>query len=77
MFPEMGRLAVTSTGSLGKPYMSYVGVIIGALTVKVAALQGDSRHAAVVARQGCPLEVLQEILARPEFADAEYLGVSG
>jgi len=57
--------------------MAYVGVNIGALTVKVAALRGDTRQAAVVAHQGRPLQVLTEILARPEFADAEYFGVSG
>ncbi len=57
--------------------MSYVGVNIGALTVKVAALRGDARQATVVAHQGRPLEILNEILTRPEFADAEYFGVSG
>lgn len=57
--------------------MSSVGVNIGALTVKVAALRGEDRSAAVVAHQGRPLEILDEILARPEFADAEYFGVSG
>ena len=57
--------------------MSYVGINIGALTVKVAAIRGDARNATVVAHQGRPLEVLGEILARPEFADAEYFGVSG
>jgi activator of 2-hydroxyglutaryl-CoA dehydratase len=57
--------------------MSYVGINIGALTVKVAALQGDDRSAAVLAHQGRPLEILNDILARPEFADAEYFGVFG
>jgi predicted CoA-substrate-specific enzyme activase len=57
--------------------MSYVGINIGALTVKVAAVQGDTRQAAVVAHQGRPLEVLTDVLSRPEFADAEYFGVSG
>ncbi len=57
--------------------MSFVGVNIGALTVKVAALRGDTRQATVVAHQGRPLQILTEILARPEFADAEYFGVSG
>ncbi len=57
--------------------MSYVGVNIGALTVKVAVLRGDSRSATVLAHQGRPIEVLNEVLARPEFADAEYFGVSG
>src|SRR5512147_2867044 len=57
--------------------MSYVGVNIGALTVKVAALRGDARSATVLAHQGRPLEILDEVLASPEFADAEYFGVSG
>ena len=57
--------------------MSYVGVNIGALTVKVAALKGDARSATVLAHQGRPLEILDDILARQEFADAEYFGVSG
>ncbi len=57
--------------------MSYVGVNIGALTVKVAAIRGDARSATVVSHQGRPLEVLHEVLGRPEFADAEYFGVSG
>jgi len=57
--------------------MSYVGVNIGALTVKVAVVRGDDRSAMVVAHQGRPLEVLHEILGRPECADAEYFGVSG
>ncbi len=57
--------------------MSYVGVNIGALTVKLAAVRGDARTARVVAHQGRPLQVLDELLAGPEFADAEYFGVSG
>src|SRR5512147_2164903 len=57
--------------------MSYVGVNIGALTVKVAAIRGDARSATMLAHQGRPLEILDEVLASPEFADAEYFGVSG
>ena len=57
--------------------MSYIGVNIGALTVKVVSLRGDERSATVLAHQGRPLEILNEVLARPEFADAEYFGVSG
>jgi predicted CoA-substrate-specific enzyme activase len=57
--------------------MSYVGVNIGALTVKVAALRGDARSATVLAHQGRPLEILNEILARQEYHDAEHFGVSG
>ena len=57
--------------------MSFIGVNIGALTVRVAALRGDARTATVLAHQGRPLEILAQVLARPEFADAEYFGVSG
>ncbi|THJ16562.1 MAG: hypothetical protein CAF42_011430 [Nitrospira sp. CG24B] len=57
--------------------MSYVGVNIGALTVKVASLRSDTRNAIVLAHQGRPLEILNEILGRQEFNDAEYFGVSG
>src|SRR3989338_7705395 len=57
--------------------MSYVGVNIGALTVRVAAGRGEARTAKVVAHQGRPLQVLREVLAGPEFADAESFGVSG
>jgi predicted CoA-substrate-specific enzyme activase len=57
--------------------MSYVGINIGALTVKVAALRGDARSARVVAHQGRPLPILEELLATAEFADAEFFGVSG
>ena len=56
--------------------MSYVGVNIGALTVKVVALAGDEKDAKVVPHQGRPLEVLKGLLAA-EFADGEYFGVSG
>jgi len=55
--------------------MSFVGVNIGALTVKL--VRADAKNAKVMAHQGRPLEVLEELLATPEFADAEYFGVSG
>ena len=55
--------------------MPHVGVNIGALTVKV--VRADAKNAHVMAHQGRPLEVLEELLAMPEFADAEYFGVSG
>ena len=51
------------------------GVNIGALTVKV--VRADAKNANVMAHQGRPLEVLEQLLAMPEFADAEYFGVSG
>ena len=57
--------------------MSFVGINIGALTVKVAAVQSGVDHAVVKAHQGRPLEVLDRLLAQPEFAGAEYFGVSG
>src|SRR5271157_3159872 len=60
----------------GGEAMSDVGVNVGALTVKVVALQPAGILARVVPHQGRPLEVLQELLAT-EFADGEFFGVSG
>ncbi len=57
--------------------MSFVGINIGALTVKVVSVQSDDCRAQVRAHQGRPLETLDELIAMPEFADAEYFGVSG
>jgi activator of 2-hydroxyglutaryl-CoA dehydratase len=57
--------------------MSYVGINIGALTVKVVAIRANAKDAKTTAHQGRPLEVLEQLLADPEFADAEYFGVSG
>ena len=57
--------------------MSFVGINIGALTVKVVAVRGEERTARVVAHQGQPLQVLEELLAGAEFADGEYFGLSG
>ncbi len=57
--------------------MSHVGINIGALTVKVVCLRHDTREAVVAPHQGRPLQVLEDLLARPEFADAEAFGVSG
>src|SRR3989338_5226233 len=57
--------------------MSYVGINIGALTVKVVAVREAARDTQVVNHQGRPLEILDKLLAGPEFADAEYFGVSG
>ena len=36
--------------------MSYIGVNIGALTVKVVAVQADVKNAKVMAHQGRPLQ---------------------
>ena len=57
--------------------MSYVGINIGALTVKVVEVQAVLKNARVKAHWGRPLEVLEHLLAQPEFAAAEYFGVSG
>jgi activator of 2-hydroxyglutaryl-CoA dehydratase len=57
--------------------MCCVGVNLGALTVKVAAVRGESREARVAAHLGRPVEVLGELLAAAEFAGADYFGVSG
>ena len=54
-----------------------VGINIGALTVKVAALLGGTNIARVAAHRGRPLETLRELLAGAEFAGAEHFGVSG
>jgi predicted CoA-substrate-specific enzyme activase len=57
--------------------MKIVGVNIGALTVKIVALQGEDRWPKLVAHQGRPLAVLETLLAEKAFADADYFGVSG
>lgn len=57
--------------------MKFVGVNIGALTVKVVALQGDDKSPKVMAHQGRPLAVLEKLLAQKEFAGGDYFGVSG
>ncbi|HSQ77758.1 MAG TPA: BadF/BadG/BcrA/BcrD ATPase family protein, partial [Nitrospirota bacterium] len=59
------------------PELRYVGVNIGAISVKVVALRGDEVLSGVKSHQGRPLEALGELLAREEFAKAEYFGVSG
>ena len=61
----------------GGTAMSYVGVNLGALTVKVVAVRGGAREARVAAHQGRPLEVLKALLEKAEFAEADYFGVSG
>ena len=57
--------------------LACVGVNIGALTVKAVALRGDEKIAQVRAHQGRPREVLQEMLAATDFAEAGFFGVSG
>lgn len=57
--------------------MTFIGLNIGALTVKAAVIRDDSRMARVVAHQGRPLEMIRELLAGKEFSDGDYCGVSG
>ena len=57
--------------------LCYVGVNVGALTVKVVAVRGDTREARVAAHLGRPGEVLRQLLATAEFASADYFCVSG
>ncbi len=57
--------------------MCCLGVNLGAITVKVAAVRGESRKGRVAAHFGRPVEVLNELLAADEFVDAECYGVSG
>ena len=57
--------------------MKYIGANIGALTVKLAALNGAEIHSMVVPHQGRPVAVLKELLAETDFANADYFGVSG
>ncbi|MGP8259950.1 MAG: acyl-CoA dehydratase activase [Acidobacteriaceae bacterium] len=57
--------------------MSILGINIGALTVKVVAVEAGGKTARVMAHQGRPLEVIEQLLALPEFAGAECFGVSG
>jgi activator of 2-hydroxyglutaryl-CoA dehydratase len=56
----------------------YVGVNIGALTVKVVALKGEAPVGFwAQAHQGRPREVLEEILGREEIGADRYVGVCG
>jgi len=57
--------------------MKFVGVNIGALTVKIVAIQGEDKFPRVVAHRGRPLPVAQELISGAGFADANYFGVSG
>ncbi|HSQ13737.1 MAG TPA: acyl-CoA dehydratase activase, partial [Candidatus Deferrimicrobium sp.] len=57
--------------------MKYIGINVGALTVKLAALNGADLHSTVVSHQGRPLAVLEKLLTANEFANADYFGVSG
>jgi predicted CoA-substrate-specific enzyme activase len=57
--------------------MRFVAVNIGALTVKIVALEGDVKWPKVVAHQGRPLAILEQLLSGGDFANADYFGVSG
>jgi activator of 2-hydroxyglutaryl-CoA dehydratase len=70
---ECTSLLVQKRGAL----VSYVGINVGAITIKAVALKSGVTAAKVEPHQGRPMEVLDRMLAAPEFADAEYFGVSG
>jgi hypothetical protein len=55
--------------------MSYVGINIGALTVKVVHLDNEQVSFRAVSHQGRPVQALQEILQ--EFGTRGYYGVCG
>jgi len=57
--------------------MKYIGINIGALTVKVAILNGAKPAAAVVPHLGRPVAVLDKLLTDEEYTGADYFGVSG
>lgn len=57
--------------------MAVIGINIGALTIKLVALRGDTTTAVIAAHQGRPFVVLDQMLAAPQFADAKVFGVSG
>jgi activator of 2-hydroxyglutaryl-CoA dehydratase len=59
------------------PGKTFVGVNIGAITVKAVALQGDDLISRVVTHQGRPMEALDELLLEKAFCGAHYFGVSG
>ncbi|HET6277323.1 MAG TPA: anhydro-N-acetylmuramic acid kinase, partial [Candidatus Polarisedimenticolia bacterium] len=57
--------------------MSCLGVNIGALTVKAAALDRGARHGRVVPHHGRPRETLDRLLSDPSFSGADSVVVSG
>ena len=78
MLMVLGRtVSEESLTNMDREAMKIVGVNIGALTVKVVALQGKDKRPAVMAHQGRPLAVLEKLLAEKDFAGADYFGVSG
>lgn len=57
--------------------MKYIGINIGALTVKLAVLNGVATTSTVVPHLGRPLAVLDKLLNEKDYAGADYFGVSG
>ena len=57
--------------------MKYIGINIGALTVKLAVLNGAETASTVVPHLGRPLAVLEKLLTETEYTGADYFGVSG
>jgi len=57
--------------------MKYIGVNIGALTVKLVVLNGAETVSKAVPHLGRPLAVLNKLLADNDVVGADYFGVSG
>ena len=55
--------------------MSFIGINIGALTVKVARLDGEQASFRAVSHQGRPVQALHEVLRG--FGTGEFYGVCG
>ena len=55
----------------------WIGVNVGALSVKVVALGADPPLSLIVPHRGRPIDVMEEALSRPEFSGPRYVGVSG
>jgi len=55
--------------------VSYIGINIGALTVKVVSLDDDRVHSSVMSHRGRPVQVTRELLR--EFPSEAFFGVSG
>src|SRR5512143_3425779 len=60
-----------------QPLPAYVGVNIGAITVKVVALRGDDVVSSINTHQGRPLKKLDELLAENRYPGVSWYGVSG
>jgi predicted CoA-substrate-specific enzyme activase len=71
-----GRQKTHPSPSVGAGSGTFVGVNIGALSVKVVALRPEGLWSKVIPHQGLPLRVLEEELAA-ERLEGAYIGVSG